>query len=40
MPRSSKWSLTFRFPNQNIVCISHLSHASYLLYPSPLISSP
>jgi hypothetical protein len=34
MPRSSKWSLPFRFPNQNIVRISHLSHACYTPRPS------
>jgi hypothetical protein len=27
MPRSSEWSLPFRFSDQNIACISHLSHA-------------
>jgi len=26
-PTSYKWSLPFRFSNQNTVCISHLSHA-------------
>jgi len=26
-PSSSKWLLPFRFSNQNIVCISQLSHA-------------
>jgi hypothetical protein len=30
MPASSEWSLTFRFPNQNIVCISHLFHTHYM----------
>jgi len=29
-PRSSKWPLPFRFSNQNIVYISHLSHALYM----------
>jgi hypothetical protein len=27
---SSELSLPFRFFNQNIVCISHLSHACYI----------
>jgi len=27
MPRSSKWSLTFRFSDQHFVSVSHLSHA-------------
>jgi len=26
-PRSSEWSLPFRFSDQNIICISYLSHA-------------
>jgi hypothetical protein len=30
MPRSSKWSLPFRFSNQNIVGISCLSHTCYI----------
>jgi hypothetical protein len=30
MPRSSTWSLPFRLSNQNIVCISHLSHVCYM----------
>jgi len=34
MPRSSKWSLPFRFSNQNIICISHISHACYMSLPS------
>jgi hypothetical protein len=34
MPRSSKWSLPFIFPNQNTVCISHLSHLCYLSHSS------
>jgi hypothetical protein len=34
MLRSSERSLRFRFSNQNIVCISHLSHACYMLRPS------
>jgi hypothetical protein len=36
MPRSSKWSLPFRFSNQNIICISHISHACYM----PRLLSP
>jgi hypothetical protein len=28
------WSLTFRFSDQNFVCIFHLSHACCLLHPS------
>jgi len=35
-PRSSKWSLPFRFFNQNIVCISHLSHPCYMPPSHPL----
>jgi hypothetical protein len=31
-PRSSTWSLSFRFSNQNI-CISHLSHPYYMPRP-------
>jgi len=31
---SSTWSLPFRFSNQNIVCISHLSHTCYMLHQS------
>jgi hypothetical protein len=27
-PRSSKWSLPFRFSDQNLVFVSHLSHAA------------
>jgi hypothetical protein len=34
MHRSSEWSLCFRFPNQDIVCISHLAHPFYT--PRPL----
>jgi hypothetical protein len=34
MPMSCEWSLPFIFPNQNILCISHLSHAYYMLRPS------
>jgi hypothetical protein len=26
-PWSSKWSVPFRFPDQNCLCISHVSHA-------------
>jgi len=32
-PSSSKWSLLFRFPNQNIICISHLTSAGYMPCP-------
>jgi hypothetical protein len=32
MPRSSEWSLIFIFFNQNFVCISRFSHASFLWY--------
>ena len=28
-PKSSKWSLSFRFPNQNPVCVSLLQYMSY-----------
>jgi hypothetical protein len=31
--RSSNWSLPFRFPNQNFIYISHLSHVCYMPYP-------
>jgi len=31
IPRTSEWSLPFRFSDQNVVCISHLSHACYML---------
>jgi hypothetical protein len=30
--RPSKWSLPFRVSDRNIVCISHLSHACYMLH--------
>jgi len=33
-PRSSKWSLIFKFPDQNFVCMSHLSHTCNILLPS------
>jgi hypothetical protein len=33
-PRFSKWSLQFRFSNQNIVCLPKLSHACYMTRPS------
>jgi hypothetical protein len=29
MPKSPKWSLSFKPLNQNAVCTSHLSHAYY-----------
>jgi hypothetical protein len=29
-PRSSEWSLPFRFSNQNTLCISRLFHACYM----------
>jgi len=29
-PRSSEWSLAFRFSNKSIVCISHPSHSCYM----------
>jgi len=32
--KSSEWSLPFRFSNYNIVYISHLFHARYMLRPS------
>jgi len=35
-PRSSAWYLPFGFSDQNFVCISHLSHASYVPCPSQL----
>jgi len=33
-PRYSEWSLPFRFSDQNVVCISRLSHACYMSRPS------
>jgi len=30
-PTSSKWSLAFRFFDQNCICFSYLSHACYML---------
>jgi len=33
-PRSSHWSLLFRFSDQNFICISHFSHAHYMPRPS------
>jgi len=33
-PTSPKWSLPFRFSNQNYICISHLSHACDMPHPS------
>jgi hypothetical protein len=35
-PRSSEWSLPFRFSNENIACIFNLSHACYISSPSHL----
>jgi len=38
MAISSEWSAPFRFSNQNIVCISHISHASSMPYlPHPAL---
>jgi len=34
MPRYFVWSLPFTFSNKNFVCVSHLSRAWYMLYPS------
>jgi hypothetical protein len=34
MPTSSKWSLPFRFSNQNFVHISHLRQVHYMPHPS------
>jgi hypothetical protein len=41
-PRSSKWSLPFKFSDQNCVCISDFSHACYIPRPShiPLFDHP
>jgi len=33
MPRSSKWSLPFRFSNKKFVCISHPFHVCYMSSP-------
>jgi hypothetical protein len=33
-PRSSKWTLSFICPDQNLVCVSHLSHVCYMTRPS------
>jgi len=35
MSRSSEWSLSFRFSDQNFVCISHICHLCYIPLPSP-----
>jgi hypothetical protein len=32
MPRSSNWSVPFRFSSQNSVCIYHLSHVCYMSF--------
>jgi predicted phosphohydrolase len=37
MPGSSKWSITFSFPDQNLVYISSLPHTCYM--PRPCHSS-
>ena len=34
MPKSSKWSFSLRFPHQNPVCTSRVSHAWYLSHAS------
>jgi len=34
MPGCSEWFLFFRFPNQNILCISHLYQVYYMSCPS------
>jgi hypothetical protein len=34
MSRSSKWSLLFRLSNQNILCISCISHVCHMRRPS------
>jgi hypothetical protein len=34
IPKSSEWSLTFRFSNQNFVFISHPPHACYIPRPA------
>ena len=35
-PKSSKWSLSFRFPRQNTVCTSFLPHTCHMYRPSHL----
>jgi hypothetical protein len=37
MSRSSTWSLSFRFPHQNPVCISPLSHTGHMSRPVRLL---
>jgi hypothetical protein len=34
-PMSSDWSLPFNFSDQNLLLVPHLSHACYMLCPSP-----
>jgi hypothetical protein len=36
MPKSSEWSLPFKYSDQNFVCTSHLHHACYMRRPSHL----
>jgi hypothetical protein len=33
-PKSSEWTLPFRFPDKNFISISHLSHACYMPHQS------
>jgi hypothetical protein len=34
VPKYYKWSLSFRLPNQNFICILYFPHVNYMLYPS------